>query len=571
MLRQKRHVNTSMSPRTHSGCGRMMAESNTPGQKEDIGDTSSSPRREKYHDPNKNMNHSKSSTLVFRPGNKKEILVDSPNTLEISTQNTTLSPTSDQESTSNEPDSRGFWRECSKEQSKKLWLPTKTVLQDSDTHYLSGFSSSMGQQSFVIPIPKEHQKTSSQKTSWLSSRCSQLVSTANESINRPNKNKYSRKTRFYPSDELKELLEKCFGASRYLVNQALEELRDGNLKIGNSGITMRKLLKYQDKHLGEHNAWLKEIPYDTRDNAIRQLASNLKTALTQIKNKTITSFSMRFKSKRNPKQSCFIDKRALRDGVLFRSRMKKRDKIRFKEDVSRFGEHGNLTVQREKGRYYMCFPLERDVVNVTTPYQAVALDPGVRTFQTFYSEEGVTGKLGDGTSNHLKTIHEREDALKSKMANEELHKRTRRNIRRRCYLLRTKVRDTVVDLHRRSCSWLTNNFKYIFLPSFNVKKMIAKGDRKIGKATTRSMLSLSHYAFKERLLHMASVKGCVVHVCNEAYTSKTCGCCGTINDSLGGNHTFDCSECGTIIDRDYNGARNIYLRNTQPFGSDPAR
>ena len=80
------------------------------------------------------------------------------------------------------------------------------------------------------------------------------------------------------------------------------------------------------------------------------------------------------------------------------------------------------------------------------------------------------------------------------------------------------------------------------------------------------MLALSHYSFKERLLHMATYRGCKVHICDESYTSKTCGCCGNMNDTLGGNKVFVCSKCGISIDRDYNGARNIYLRNIQSHG-----
>jgi len=48
---------------------------------------------------------------------------------------------------------------------------------------------------------------------------------------------------------------------------------------------------------------------------------------------------------------------------------------------------------------------------------------------------------------------------------------------------------------------------------------------------------------------------------NESYTSKTCGRCGNINKELGSSKSYKCSKCHLEIDRDVNGARNIYLKN----------
>jgi len=50
-------------------------------------------------------------------------------------------------------------------------------------------------------------------------------------------------------------------------------------------------------------------------------------------------------------------------------------------------------------------------------------------------------------------------------------------------------------------------------------------------------------------------------VVGEEYTSKTCTGCGNIDDKLGGKKWYECKACGTALDRDYNGARNIYIKN----------
>ena len=370
---------------------------------------------------------------------------------------------------------------------------------------------------------------------------------------------------FYPTTKHKQLLEKCFNGTRYLFNQALADIKDGKLKATSNPITIRNHLKYQDKYLTDNNMWLKDIPYDTRDLAIRQLASNFKTAFTQLKNGQIKKFSMKFKSKRNPKQVCFVDKRAFKNTLKNKKLFSRRvtNALLFNENVDNF-DFGNLTIVREGKKYYMVFPMKRDIVNLTIPYSAVALDPGVRTFQSFYSEEGLVGKIGSGTDLYLQSKLKQQDKLRSKLDTmKNMRKRTRYNLRKKSNLLRTKVKNIVIDLHRKTCNWLTTNFKYIFLPSFDVRKMIKKEGRCISKVSTRSMLALSHYSFKQRLVHMAASRGCYVEICSEAYTTKTCGCCGVINDDVGSKKIFTCPNCSIVIDRDYNAPRNIYLRNTQ--------
>ena len=57
--------------------------------------------------------------------------------------------------------------------------------------------------------------------------------------------------------------------------------------------------------------------------------------------------------------------------------------------------------------------------------------------------------------------------------------------------------------------------------------MVKRAGRKIKSATARGMLTWSHYAFREMLKAKAELFLWVKVVeCDEAYTSKTCGCCG---------------------------------------------
>jgi transposase len=37
--------------------------------------------------------------------------------------------------------------------------------------------------------------------------------------------------------------------------------------------------------------------------------------------------------------------------------------------------------------------------------------------------------------------------------------------------------------------------------------------------------------------------------------------CGNIKENLGGNKIYECDNCLAIMDRDINGARNIYIKS----------
>jgi len=378
MLNLKKQVNILKYQIIPSECGLPLGKSNISQPKEVIEDTLSMTTSTKQN----NLNVKKSSMLVFHLENNKMTLKDNQIISNQNTLNTSSSQTLVQESTLKELDLKGFWKESSMEEYKKLWLPTKTALADLDTLCLNGFSNNTTQNSFVIQNRKLMKQKNYQKTSWLSS-----LSLLPDTMDKENikTSHYCRKIRFYPSTNHKVLLDKCFGATRYLINKALKEIKEGKITKMCNPIEVRNHLKYQDKNLSDKELWLKEIPFDTREGAIRQLCSNFKTAFTQLRNKTISNFKMKYKSKKNPKQICFVNKKAFnfKDKTLFKSRVK--DKIIFKENIDEYQDTGTITIVREKGRYYMCFPLQRENTNTNTPFKSVALDPGLKTFQTFYS------------------------------------------------------------------------------------------------------------------------------------------------------------------------------------------
>lgn len=110
---------------------------------------------------------------------------------------------------------------------------------------------------------------------------------------------------------------------------------------------------------------------------------------------------------------------------------------------------------------------------------------------------------------------------------------------------------------------LTKNYDHVMISKFRVSDMVKRLSRKINSENVRKMLTWSHFLFRQRLKQKAEEMDCHIHEVSEHYTSKTCGRCGKVHWKLGSNKKFKCPCCSFELDRDWNGARNIFLMNIE--------
>ncbi len=104
-----------------------------------------------------------------------------------------------------------------------------------------------------------------------------------------------------------------------------------------------------------------------------------------------------------------------------------------------------------------------------------------------------------------------------------------------------------------------DKFDVILLLTFETSEMVERGHRRIRSRAARNLLSLAHYRFGMFLRHKAVEMGAVVLSVNEAYTTKTVSWTGELLEDVGGASVV-VGRDGERMDRDYNGARGIYLR-----------
>ena len=190
----------------------------------------------------------------------------------------------------------------------------------------------------------------------------------------------------------------------------------------------------------------------------------------------------------------------------------------------------------------------------------IALDPGIRIFQTGYSPDNLIVEIGRGAQSKLKQELKIIDEMisKSTRRNAKANHRKRKSLRRAIARKERRVHNMVDDLHCKTASFLTKNFNHIILPEFRVADMVTKPN--INSVTKRLMYRYRFCDFRERMKYKCQAANVKLDLVDESFTSKTCTCCGTLNQKLKSEMIFTCGSCGLKILRDHNGARNIYIK-----------
>jgi putative transposase len=199
------------------------------------------------------------------------------------------------------------------------------------------------------------------------------------------------------------------------------------------------------------------------------------------------------------------------------------------------------------------------------PAKIIALDPGVRTFQTGFDQDGNILEFAPGDAGRLISLALKIDRLSSELDQVKVRHHARQRLKRKRLRAFRRLRCLRDEVHWQTAHYLCNNYDVILLPSFGVQSMVQRGGvrgvrrRTIGKDTTRKMLVWSHYLFRQRLLQKVKQWGKALIIVNESYTTKTCPGCGECRQ-VGGSKVFRCKPCDLRLERDGNGARNILLR-----------
>ena len=370
----------------------------------------------------------------------------------------------------------------------------------------------------------------------------------------------------------------------------------------------------------------KDAPYDMLSDEVGVFFSNLKSCNTNLKNKNIKHFKLTSKDV-SGSQSAFIPKTCIKKDGFYLSllgKMKGMNNIK-NIDLTKICDSRLLIDKSKKEKeYYLCVPYFVKSKVIKNKIRVVALDPGEKVFQSYFSELGY-GQIGINMRNKIlliekkirryqrilsqkrndnklvdgKTLREYKKAkiiAKYKKKGKKFVERTlrknsilknKRHIKnkiRKCY---GKIKNMVKELHNKTALYLVKNYERILLPTFETKNMLRnkkfnkeyfnkiqaeKGEEECKKEIKKVYKQRRLNGRVKFVLNSLSHYKFKMHLSNkcreygselvEATEEYTSKTCTNCGiQSDNYNNRMKKCKCGYKINRDINGARNILIKN----------
>lgn len=522
--------------------------------------------------------------------NKRTISSDKSNRSNKRTRNTKSSRTSGRASTSKEKDCYGWWTKSCEDMSKKLWCPTKTGCADLLSNSSNGYVTNIKQLSWSKIKKYVPQNKNSPKILWQSYTSSHADTM--ECDDTPKDLIRCQKIRLCPTTSQAKTLRQWMKAARDTYNQGLRLIKDGKAKPNR---LLKKLVVTRRDTDNPKMQKMKETPADIRSRAILDLLDSFKTAHAGLKARKLRRQTQKSRWNKRKKKEKNLGRRRWRKKVAFHIKYKSKrltsDSFGFEGEksmtikekelflfstVKKFGMQDGIKMSEEPkypidkccriqyifGRWYILLPYAtQSEQKCRADGRVGALDPGIRTFQAYYTENEC-GEIAYDVYGMADKINEKIEGItkKIKVLKKEGANRKRINrLTRAWYRANARSSNLATDLHFKTIKFLFERFDVIIAPRLNSSSMLRR-DFNLKKITKARMAFLRHGKFYNRLLMKAEASGKTILDLEEHGTSVTCSSCGHKNKDLGSSKNFLCSYCNFRQDRDVNSSKNHLLK-----------
>ena len=357
-----------------------------------------------------------------------------------------------------------------------------------------------------------------------------------------------------PTPEQADDLARACGSRRHCYNQLLEHFRQ-------DGVKWSKAAAYQHyiQVIRPAFPWYNEVSSRVTRNAIDDLDNAFKHFFRRVKLGQKPGFPTfkkkgvgdRFALREKPKFD--VEGRELRIEKL-KTTIKMRQPLRFT------GTLKQVTISQRAGQFYASILVETEDYNPHAPEkEAVGVDFGIKSLAML--SDGTEIPTNNALKRNLKALKRKQRSVSRKQKGS--------NRRARAKLAVAKLHKRISDqrqavLHELS-DRLTRDDKVICQEDLNVKGMVRndKLARPISDAGFGMLRRMIEYKAKRRGVAVAVIG-------RFEPSSRTCSECGQIHDRPLSKRTMEC-DCGNIMDRDLNAARNILARGLDTLRPDLKR
>lgn len=359
--------------------------------------------------------------------------------------------------------------------------------------------------------------------------------------------------RLYPSSAQEQALDEMLGAYRELWNAALEERREAWKRA-------RVSINYYDqanqlKAIRALRPDLARWNYSAAQQLLRRLDKSFKAFFRRIKAGEKPGFP-RFKGKSRFRSVEFRvgDGASLKDGHL-RVQGVGPVKVKWHRAIPDDATIKAVVVKRDSdGKWYAVFQLERpDPEPRAHPGEPVGVDLGVSTLVALS-----TGALIEAPR-HFRTTERKRRKRQRRLSRRKQFSRRWHKARKQVAKTHRKIANQRRDVSHKLSRRLADEFSLIAVEDLNIHGL---GRSTLSKSIHDAGWSqlLSHLSYK------AEEAGSRVVAVDPRHTSQACSGCGCIVPKNLSVRVHRCLECGLVLDRDVNAARNILHRALDRLG-----
>lgn len=196
-----------------------------------------------------------------------------------------------------------------------------------------------------------------------------------------------------------------------------------------------------------------------------------------------------------------------------------------------------------RGNWFLNIVIEVSVdpASACPPVRGVGIDLGLKDFAT----------LSTGEKIEAQGIY--------RGAEQELAAAQRANKKRRARAIHAQIANRRNDFHHKLSTRIIRDFDYISVGNVNASGLAQT-------TLAKSVLDAGWSSFRKMLAYKAIKHGAWYEEVDESFTTQTCSNCGALPDSRPkgiaglGIREWQCSDCGSVHDRDTNAALNILRR-----------